>query len=131
MADSALAPPILGNGNRCVAGDAGSDHAPLVCDPFCAGFEGRHMPRPPKNKPVTNEIKYPYVVELAVVGDELDVELSQRIMQFHKSRHIQLRYGRRINTKRGKTHYRWRFSDLMIARSFAEQFGGDLAKLWR
>jgi hypothetical protein len=69
------------------------------------------MPRPPKNKPVTNEIKYPYVVELAAVGDGLDVELSRRIMQFHKSRHIQLRYGRRINTKRGKTYYRWRFSD--------------------
>ena len=89
------------------------------------------MPRPPKNKPLTNEIKYPYVVELAVVGNRLDVELSRRIMQFHESRHIQLRYGRRINTKRGKTYYRWRFSDLLIARSFAEQFGGDFAKLWR
>jgi hypothetical protein len=89
------------------------------------------MPRPPKNKPVMNEIKHPYVVELAVVGDGLNVELSRRITQFHKSRHIQPRYGRRINTKRGKTYYRWRFSDLLIARSFAEQFGGDLAKLWR
>jgi hypothetical protein len=89
------------------------------------------MPRPPKNKPVANEIKYPYFVELAIVGDELDVELSGRIMQFHKSRHIQLRYGRRLNVRRGKTYYRWRFSDLSIARSFAEQFGGDLAKLWR
>ena len=89
------------------------------------------MPRPPKNKPVMNEIKYPYVVELAAVSDGLDVELSRRIMQFHKSRNIQLRYGRRINTKRGKTYYRWRFSDLSIARSFAEQFGGDFAKLWR
>ena len=87
------------------------------------------MPR--KNKPVTNEIKYPHVVELAVVGDGLDVELSRRIMQFHKSRHIQLRYGRRIKTRRGKTHYRWCFSDLLIARSFAEQFGGDFAELWR
>jgi hypothetical protein len=28
--------------------------------------------------------------------------LSQRIMQFHKSRHIQPRYGRTITTKRGK-----------------------------
>jgi hypothetical protein len=80
-----------------------------------------------KNKPLTNEIKYPYVVELAVVGDGLDIELSQRIMQFHKSQHIQLRYGRRINPRRGNTHYRWCFSDLLIARSFAEQFGGDFA----
>jgi hypothetical protein len=57
--------------------------------------------------------------------------LGRRIMQFHESRHVQLRHGRRINTKRGKTYYRWRFSDLLIARDFAEQFGGDLAKLWR
>jgi hypothetical protein len=42
----------------------------------------------------TNEFEHPYVVELAVVSDELDVELSQRIMQFQKSRHIRPRYGR-------------------------------------
>ena len=89
------------------------------------------MPRRPKNKPVMNEIKYPYVVELAVVGDGLDVELNRRIIQFHKLRHIQLRYGRRLNARRGKTHYRWCFSDLLIARSFAEQFGGDFGELWR
>ena len=46
----------------------------------------------------TNEIKHPYVVELSVVRDGLDVELSRRIMQFHKSRHIQLRHGRRLLT---------------------------------
>jgi len=38
---------------------------------------------------MTNEIKHPYVVEIALVRDGLDVELSRRIMQFHKSRHIQ------------------------------------------
>ena len=87
------------------------------------------MRQPRKNKPLTNEIKYPYVVELAVVGDGLDVELSRRIMQFHNSRLIQPRYGRRITTRRGKVHYRWCFSNLLIARAFAEQFGGEVAKL--
>ena len=38
------------------------------------------MPRRPK----TNEIKYPYVVELAIVGDGLDVELNRRIIQFQQ-----------------------------------------------
>ena len=76
----------------------------------------------------TNEIKHPYVVELSVVRDGLDVELSRRIMQFHKSRHIQLRHGRRITTRRGRVYYRWCFSDLLIARVFAEQFNGEFCK---
>jgi hypothetical protein len=58
------------------------------------------MPRPPHNKGMTNEVSHPYVVEVAFVSDGhsdgLDVELSRRIMQFHKSRHIQPRYGRTI-----------------------------------
>jgi hypothetical protein len=33
-------------------------------------------------KPVTNEAKYPYIVELVVADDELDVELSRPIMTF-------------------------------------------------
>jgi hypothetical protein len=85
------------------------------------------MPR--RNKAVTNEISHPYVIELAVVGDRLDVELSGRIMRFHESLRIQPRHGRRINKRRGKFHYRWCFSDLLIARAFAKQFGGELAKL--
>jgi hypothetical protein len=85
------------------------------------------MPR--RNKAMTNETSHPYIVEIAVVGDELDIELGRRIMQFHKSRLIQLRYGRRTRPRRGKIHYRWCFSDLLIARAFAEQFGGEVAKL--
>jgi hypothetical protein len=42
-------------------------------------------------------------------------------MQFHKSRHIQLRYGRIIPARRGKVH-------LLIARVFAEQFNGKFCK---
>ena len=82
---------------------------------------------------MTNEINHPYVVEVALVSaghsGGLDVELSRRIMQFHKSRHIQPRYGRTITTKRGTIFYRWCFSDLSIARDFAEQFGGEFCKL--
>ena len=85
------------------------------------------MPR--RNKATTNEFSHPYVVELAVVGDALDVELGQRIMQFHESRDIQPRHGRRINRRRGKFHYRWCFSDLLIAHAFAKQFGGEIAKM--
>jgi hypothetical protein len=86
------------------------------------------MPRPLNNKATTNEIKHPYIVEVAVVGDGLDVQLSQRIMQFHKSKHIEPRCGRIITAGRGKLYYRWCFSDLLIARAFIEQFGGEYCK---
>ena len=84
------------------------------------------------SKATTNEIKHPYVIELVVISDEpdtdaLDVELSKRIMQFHKSRQIQPQYGRR-NTARGKLYYRWCFSDFLIAHGFAEEFGGEFCK---
>jgi signal recognition particle subunit SEC65 len=74
---------------------------------------------------VTNESKYPYIVEIAVATDELGVELSRRIIVFHKLRHIELRHGRRIVTP-DAFHYRWCFSDLPTARAFIEQFGGSL-----
>jgi len=47
-------------------------------------------------KAIANERKYPNIVELAVPTDGLQIELSRRIIQFHKSRHIQPRYGRQI-----------------------------------
>jgi hypothetical protein len=86
------------------------------------------MPPPRITKAVRNENKHPYVVELAVVSDGLDVELSRKILQFHKSRHIQPQYGRRITAGRGKLCYRWCFSDLSIARAFVEQFGAEFWK---
>jgi hypothetical protein len=82
------------------------------------------MPR----APLTNEINHPYVVGVAAGKDGLDYDLGRRIIQFHKSRHIQLRYGRIIPARRGKVHYRWCFSDLLIARVFAEQFNGKFCK---
>jgi hypothetical protein len=90
------------------------------------------------NKAVKNESRHPYIIELLVIGDEpdgdaLDVELNRRIIQFHKSRHIQPRCGRRFTNRfangQRELRYRWCFSDLSIARDFAEQFGGEFCKL--
>ena len=85
------------------------------------------MPPPRITKAVMNENKHPYVVELAFDSDALDVEFNRRIMQFHKSRHVQPRYGRTFTRER-ETYYRWCFSDLSIARDFAEQFSGEFCK---
>ena len=74
-------------------------------------------------KPITNERTHPYLVELPVGTAGLDVALNRQIMEFHKSRHIQLRHGRRIST-----YYRWCFADLATARGFIEQFGGALCE---
>jgi hypothetical protein len=85
------------------------------------------MRRPTTGSALTNERKFPNIVELAVVGDGLDVSLSRRIMELHKSRHIQPRHGRTI-FRQGQTYYRWCFSDLATARGFLEQFGGAFYK---
>jgi hypothetical protein len=76
-------------------------------------------------KAVSNERKYPNIVELAVTSDGLEVALSSRIIDFHKSRHIQPRHGRTVLRER-RTYYRWCFSDLATACDFIEQFGGAL-----
>ena len=67
--------------------------------------------------------KYPNIVELAVPSDGLEIELSRRIIEFHKSRHIQPQHGRWI-TKEKQTYCRWCFADLGTACDFIEQFGG-------
>ena len=46
-------------------------------------------------KQLTNEGKYPHIVELAMRADGLDVELNRRMIEFHQSRQIQPRHGRR------------------------------------
>jgi hypothetical protein len=76
-------------------------------------------------KGLTNERRYPYIVELAVTADGLDVELSRRIINFHKSLHIEPRFGRRI-PRDEQNYYRWCFFDLATARAFIEQFGGTI-----
>ena len=85
------------------------------------------MPPPRGTRAQANENKYPYVVELAVVTDGMDIELSRQIVRFHKSRHIQPRHGRTVVRQRG-FYYRWCFSDLSTARAFVEQFGGEFYK---
>jgi hypothetical protein len=76
-----------------------------------------------------NERKYPHIVELNVVAKGLDIGLSRRIIDFHNTRHIRPRHGRStIPRGEGETYYRWCFSDLETARSFAEQFGGTIIK---
>jgi hypothetical protein len=85
------------------------------------------MPPPRFSKPRVNEHKHPYVVELAVASDGMDVELSRQIVRFHKSRHIQPLHGRTI-VRQGGVFYRWCFSDLSVARSFAEEFSGVFFK---
>ena len=86
---------------------------------------GRDMPQRLNWKAVANESKYPYIVELLVVDDKLDVEVSRRMLDFHRSRKIQARYGRRIIRGR-HIYFRWCLSDLETARAFIEQFGGEL-----
>jgi hypothetical protein len=76
-------------------------------------------------KGLTNERKYPYVVELAVTGEGLDIALSRRIVDFHKSRPIHPRHGRTI-IRQEQIYYRWCFPDLAAAHAFVERFGGSL-----
>ena len=79
-------------------------------------------------KVVTNERTYPYLVEIPVAAAGLDIALNRQIVEFHKSRRIQLRHGRTI-LKAGETYYRWCFPDSTMARAFVEQFGGTFNKL--
>ena len=83
------------------------------------------MPRGSSYKAVANERTYPYIAELPASTRGLDVALGRRIIQFHKTRHVQPRHGRTILKER-QFYYRWCFSDLQMAHAFIEQFGGSL-----
>jgi len=76
-----------------------------------------------------NERTYPYVVELAVAAEGLDLTLSRRIMDFHKSQRIQVRHGRTKFRGALGSSFRWCFSDLATARAFIDQIGGAFYKL--
>jgi hypothetical protein len=41
-----------------------------------------------RGRMVANQKKYPYIVELLVVDDKLDVEVNRRMMGFRRSRKI-------------------------------------------
>ena len=86
------------------------------------------MSQPRMGKALGNESNFPFIVELAAAFDELDIELSRRIMHFHRSRTIQARHGRRMFRK-DEIYFRWCFSDLATACTFAEQFRGQVLQL--
>jgi hypothetical protein len=83
--------------------------------------------KPRTGKALTNEVKYPYIVELAVRPHETNAELNGRIIDFHRSRKIQARRGRHC-IKENKMYFRWCFSDWTTAGAFIEQFGGKVYK---
>jgi hypothetical protein len=76
-------------------------------------------------KSAANERKYRFIVELFIAGYGLDIGFNRRVLDFHKARHIQPQHGRSVVAKRGgEGCYRWCFSDLETAQSFAEEFKG-------
>jgi hypothetical protein len=79
------------------------------------------------SRALTNERKYPYIVELPVSVGGLDIAVSRRIIEFHKTQHVQPRHGRTILKER-QTYYRWCFSDLTTGHAFVEQFGGTVVR---
>jgi hypothetical protein len=85
------------------------------------------MIQPGSGKTLANERRYPNIVELAVPADGLKIELSRRIIEFHKSRQIHPRPGR-WTTKDAQTYCRWCFAELGTACDFIEQFGGRLTE---
>ena len=85
------------------------------------------MPLDRAGKAVANETKYPFIIEVPVAANGLNVELNGQIIGFHKSRRIEPRFGRTI-FREGQSYYRWCFSDLETARAFIEQFGGAFYK---
>jgi hypothetical protein len=82
---------------------------------------------PIDSKAVANENKYPFVIEVPVAANGLNVELSRQIVGFHKLRRILPRYGRTI-WRDEQCCYRWCFSDLETTRAFVQQFGGAFYK---
>jgi hypothetical protein len=78
-------------------------------------------------KAAANERKYPFIVEVPVAANGLDVELNRQIVAFHQSRGTPARFGRTV-WRNEQRYYRWCFSDLETARAFVEQFGGAFYK---
>ena len=78
-------------------------------------------------KTAANEAKYPFIVEVPIAANGLNVELNRQIVGFHKWHHTTLRFGRTA-LRDGQIYYRWCFFDLATARAFAERFGGAFYK---
>jgi hypothetical protein len=82
----------------------------------------------PSLRAARTQSKYPFIVQLAVTADGLDFALSRRIIAFHSARHIQPQHGHNAVSRgrKDEVYYRWCFSDLVMAQSFVEQFGGKV-----
>jgi hypothetical protein len=77
----------------------------------------------PKNKAITTERDFPYIVEIDLPLAGLDVRLSRAIRIFHQLNNIAPHFGR-TRTKKDHHYCRWCFSDPAIADAFHAQFGG-------
>ena len=63
--------------------------------------------------------RFLHVVEIAIPPRGLDPQTSRSIVDFHRSRNIQVRFGNSL-----KNICRWCFSDGATAEAFKEEFGG-------
>ena len=85
------------------------------------------MPLDRAGKAVANETKYPFIIEVPVAANGLNVELNGQIIGFHKSRRIEPRFGRTV-FREGQSYYRWCFSDLETARAFSNSLAERFTK---
>src|SRR5215831_12322123 len=90
-------------------------------------FPRREMSFARAGKTAANEAKYPFIVEVPIAANGLNVELNRQIVGFHKLHHTTLRFGRTA-LRNGQIFCGWCFFDLATARAFAEQFGGAFYK---
>jgi hypothetical protein len=65
------------------------------------------------------ESRFPHIIEIAIPSLGLDPQTSRAMLDFHRSRDIQVQYGHAI-----KNVCRWCFSDAATAEAFKGQFGG-------
>jgi hypothetical protein len=71
------------------------------------------------NKGKKIDYRFPHIIEMTIPPFGLDPQTSREIVDFHRSRNIQVRFGHAI-----KNVCRWCFSDAATAEAFKEQFNG-------
>jgi hypothetical protein len=64
--------------------------------------------------------RFPHIIEITIPPLGLDPQTSREIVDFHRSRNIQVRFGHAI-----KNVCRWCFSEAATAEAFKEQFRGN------
>jgi hypothetical protein len=82
-----------------------------------AEHERRHGVLAVKGKKI--RYRLPHIIEITIPPLGLDPQTSREIVNFHRSRKIQVRFGHAI-----KNVCRWCFSDAATANAFKKQFGG-------